>query len=101
MLGELPPEPVSLFNRAVAGRGATPAPFDVDVSRRDSLWLIVAGERLERAASACCRPGRRPSSSGPAGAVPLVVADAARRVRAARRSRSDRGARRERRRACA
>jgi mono/diheme cytochrome c family protein len=41
MLGELPPEPVSLFNRAVAGRSSASVPFDVDVSKATSLWLVV------------------------------------------------------------
>jgi hypothetical protein len=41
MLGELPPEPVSLYNRAVAGRNATSSQFVVDVSRASRLWLIV------------------------------------------------------------
>jgi hypothetical protein len=41
MLNELPPEPESLYNRTVAGRTATSAPFDVDVSKSSHLWLIV------------------------------------------------------------
>ena len=41
MLGELPPEPVSLYNRAVAGRSATSSVFDIDVSKASRLWLIV------------------------------------------------------------
>ena len=41
MLGDLPPEPASLLSRQVnAGRGA-PAPFDVDVSNSQKLYLIV------------------------------------------------------------
>lgn len=41
MLGELPPEPVSLYNRPVAGRNAASSPFDVDISKADTLWLVV------------------------------------------------------------
>ncbi len=41
MLGELPPDPPSLFNGAVAGRYAAARPFDIDVSRSSSLWLLV------------------------------------------------------------
>jgi Protein of unknown function (DUF1549)/Protein of unknown function (DUF1553)/Planctomycete cytochrome C len=41
MLGELPPEPVSLYNRAVAGRSASSSVFDIDVSQASRLWLIV------------------------------------------------------------
>jgi hypothetical protein len=41
MLGELPPEPVSLYNRAVAGRTATSSTFDIDVSKATRLWLVV------------------------------------------------------------
>ena len=41
MLGELPPEPVSLYNRAVAGRNAASSPFDIDISSATTLWLVV------------------------------------------------------------
>jgi hypothetical protein len=41
MLGELPPEPASLFNRAVAGRSSASSAFEVDVSKAQTLWLIV------------------------------------------------------------
>ncbi len=41
MLGELPPEPLSLYNRTVAGRTATSSAFDVDVSHATTLWLVV------------------------------------------------------------
>ncbi|MGH9373457.1 MAG: DUF1549 domain-containing protein, partial [Vicinamibacterales bacterium] len=55
MLGELPAEPQSLFNGAVAGRYAAARPFDIVVSKASKLWLIVtdtgsnAPERLEPA----------------------------------------------------
>jgi hypothetical protein len=41
MVGELPPDPVSLYNRAVAGRNAAPSTFEVDISSASRLWLIV------------------------------------------------------------
>ncbi len=41
MIGDLPPEPPSLFNKAVAGRNARPVSFDVDVSNATKLWLLV------------------------------------------------------------
>jgi Protein of unknown function (DUF1549)/Protein of unknown function (DUF1553)/Planctomycete cytochrome C len=53
MLGELPPDRLSLFNKAVAGRNASASTFDIDVSSASKLWLIVqdfgsnAPERVE------------------------------------------------------
>jgi hypothetical protein len=41
MLGQLAPEPLSLFNKAVAGRNATASKFDIDVSSATKLWLIA------------------------------------------------------------
>ena len=41
ILGELPPEPLSLYNRTVAGRTATSSRFEVDVSNATRLWLVV------------------------------------------------------------
>jgi hypothetical protein len=41
MLGELPPEPLSLYNRTVAGRYATSSAFEVNVSNATRLWLVV------------------------------------------------------------
>jgi len=41
MLAELPPEPLSLYNRTVAGRTATASAFEVDVSGATKLWLVV------------------------------------------------------------
>ncbi len=40
MLGELPPEPVSAFDKRVNGQGG-PFTFDVDVSSAQKLWLLV------------------------------------------------------------
>src|SRR6185295_17171582 len=41
MLGELPPEPVSLYDKPVSGRAAPPPDFDVDISQAVRLWLLV------------------------------------------------------------
>ena len=41
MIGELAPAPASIFNKAVAGRSASTASFDLDVSKASKLWLIV------------------------------------------------------------
>jgi hypothetical protein len=55
MLGELPAEPASVFNKTIAGRSASIGRFDVDVSKAAKLWLIVedngssAPERIEAA----------------------------------------------------
>lgn len=70
LLGELEPEPVSLFNAAVGGRTVTPRAFDVDVSNASRLWLVVtdtgsnAPERVEPVWA-------RAELAGPNGAVPL------------------------------
>jgi hypothetical protein len=40
MLNELPPEPVSLFDKTVNGRGP-PARFEVNISGASRLWLLV------------------------------------------------------------
>jgi hypothetical protein len=53
MLGELPDERLSLFNKAVAGRNATASTFDIGVANATRLWLIAqdygsnAPERVE------------------------------------------------------
>jgi hypothetical protein len=53
MVGQLPPERLSLFNKTVAGRNATANKFDIDVSKASTLWLIAedfgsnAPERVE------------------------------------------------------
>lgn len=44
MLGVLPPEPASLYNRSVAGRTPTFSTFDLDVSKASTLWLLVQDE---------------------------------------------------------
>jgi hypothetical protein len=53
MLGELPPERRSLFNKSVAGRNASASTFDISVKDATRLWLIAqdygsnAPERVE------------------------------------------------------
>jgi uncharacterized protein DUF1549/uncharacterized protein DUF1553/cytochrome c len=41
LLGELATPPASVFSKSVAGRSASTASFDVDVSKATKLWLIV------------------------------------------------------------
>ena len=53
MIGELPPERLSLFNKPVAGRNASASKFDIDLASAATLWLITrdygsnAPERVE------------------------------------------------------
>ena len=44
LLGEIPPEPASLYNKSVAGRYAKAIDFDIDVSKASTLWLLVRDE---------------------------------------------------------
>jgi hypothetical protein len=41
MLDELPPEPVSVFDKPIGGRPPAPPAFDVDISEAGKLWLLV------------------------------------------------------------
>ncbi len=41
MLGVQGPEPLSLYNKSVAGRGARPVSFEIDISGASRLWLLV------------------------------------------------------------
>jgi hypothetical protein len=53
MLGELPAERLSIYNKTVAGRNASATAFDVDISKARRLWLVAedygsnAPERVE------------------------------------------------------
>jgi Protein of unknown function (DUF1549)/Protein of unknown function (DUF1553)/Planctomycete cytochrome C len=53
MIGELPPDRLSLFNKAVAGRNASASTFDIALPSAPKLWLIAqdygsnAPERVE------------------------------------------------------
>lgn len=69
MLGELPPEPVSVLDKAITGRSAL-ASFDIDVSKSTKLWLIVqdtgsySPEKVEAVWA-------NAELAGPSGAMPL------------------------------
>ena len=53
MVGQLPPERLSLFNKTVAGRNASASKFDIGIANATRLWLIAedygsnAPERVE------------------------------------------------------
>jgi hypothetical protein len=53
MLGELPAERLSIYNKTVAGRNASATAFDIDISTARRLWLVAedygsnAPERVE------------------------------------------------------
>jgi mono/diheme cytochrome c family protein len=44
MLDELPPEPAAIFDRPFKQKGVAPfaAPFEIDISKAQKLWLLVA-----------------------------------------------------------
>jgi hypothetical protein len=71
MLGRLPSEPVSLYNRAVAGRHAASSRFDVDISKARRLWLVVeeAGSNVPNAITPVWAEAEL---VGPTGATPLA-----------------------------
>jgi hypothetical protein len=70
MLGELPPDPVSIYNRTVAGRSATSSAFEIDVSRAKKLWLVVqeSGSNVPEAVQPAWAQAEL---VGPSGATPL------------------------------
>ncbi|HVW86951.1 MAG TPA: DUF1549 domain-containing protein [Bryobacteraceae bacterium] len=72
MLGELPPEPQSLFARAVNGgsRNIAPAPFDVDISGSKKLYLIVQ-DALSTAPDKATPAWAGAELVGPNGSIPL------------------------------
>jgi mono/diheme cytochrome c family protein len=70
MLGEAPPEPLSLYNRTVAGRNATSSAFEVDVSRATKLWLIVQ-ENGSNVPEVLEPAWAQAEFAGPSGVVPL------------------------------
>ena len=45
MLGQLPPDPASLFDKPYVVKSG-PDPFDIDISKAQKLWLDPAGHRL-------------------------------------------------------
>jgi hypothetical protein len=72
VLGELPPDPVSLYNRAVAGRYATSSSFDIDISRASALWLIVQ-DTGSNAPEVIQPAWAQTELIGPSGTVPLAT----------------------------
>jgi hypothetical protein len=70
MLGELPLEPLSLYNRTVAGRNAASSAFEVDVSRASKLWLIVQ-ENGSNVPEVLEPAWAQAEFVGPSGTVPL------------------------------
>ena len=71
LIGELPPEPTSLFNAAVGGRNATVRGFDIDVSKASKLWLIVS-DTGSNAPERVLPMWSRAEFEGPDGPVPLA-----------------------------
>ena len=71
MLGELPPDPVSLYNRAVAGRTPTSSAFDVDITGVRTLWLVVQ-DTGSNVPEAIMPAWARAELVGPSGPVPLT-----------------------------
>ena len=69
MLGQLPPEPVSLVARQ-ANAGRPPIPFDVDISQAATLYLIVQ-DSLSTAPDKASPLWVRPELVGPGGVTPL------------------------------
>ena len=70
LLGQLAPEPISLYNRAVGGRTAAPAAFDIDISRSQVLWLIVQ-ENGSNAPEVVQPAWAQTELVGPSGVTPL------------------------------
>jgi hypothetical protein len=70
LLGELPADPLSLFNAVVAGRNLQPRAFDADISRASKLWLIVA-DTGSNAPERVLPVFVQAELVGPGGAVPL------------------------------
>lgn len=70
LLGELPPAPLSLYNRTVAGRTAAASAFDIDVSGASRLWLVVQ-ENGSNVPEAVLPAWAQAELVGPQGGVPL------------------------------
>jgi hypothetical protein len=70
MLGELPADPTSLYNRAVAGRNASASPFEIDISRSTRLWLIVE-DTGSNVPEAILPAWAQAELAGPTGVTPL------------------------------
>jgi hypothetical protein len=70
MLGELPPEPDSLVGWQMNAARSVPAPFDVDISKSQKLYLITE-DVLSTAADKGAPLWIAPELVGDSGAVPL------------------------------
>ncbi|MBZ5620710.1 MAG: PSD1 and planctomycete cytochrome C domain-containing protein [Acidobacteriia bacterium] len=70
MLGEPPPEPVSLVSRQSNAGRSTPAPFEVDISKSEKLYLIVQ-DALSTAPDKAAPLWIQAELSGPNGITPL------------------------------
>jgi hypothetical protein len=70
MLGDLPAEPLSLYNRTVAGRTATSSAFDVDISGATKLWLVVQ-ENGSNVPEVIAPAWAQSELVGPSGVTPL------------------------------
>ncbi len=70
MLGELPAEPESLASRQMSATRGGPAPFDIDISHSQKLYLIVE-DALSTAADKAAPLWIGAALSGPGGNVPL------------------------------
>lgn len=70
MTGQLPADPLSRFNGALAGRNAQARAFDTDVSGASKLWLIVA-DTGSNAPERVLPVFVRAEFAGPDGPVPL------------------------------
>jgi hypothetical protein len=70
MLGELPAEPMALLGRQMTAVRSAPAPFEVDVSKSQRLYLIVQ-DALSTAADKATPLWIQAELVGPSGAIPL------------------------------
>jgi hypothetical protein len=71
MVGDLLVDPISLYNRAVAGRSASPSPFAIDISKFDRLWLVVEDTGSNVRPDAILPAWADAELSGPSGVTPL------------------------------
>jgi hypothetical protein len=72
MLGELPPDVLSLYNRTVAGRNASSSAFSIDVSQAKKLWLVVQ-ETGSNVPEVVQPAWAQAELVGPSGATPLAA----------------------------
>jgi hypothetical protein len=70
MLGELPPEPAALLARQMTAVRSEPAPFEVDVSKSEKLYVIVQ-DALSTAPDKAAPLWIRAELSGPGGTLAL------------------------------